>query len=183
MPTIKKRGKYVSKEPSVSKYLNVSKTPIVASLEAFERLSPFTALLGVNEYTNRVDVQGDFYAARMPGHNDNMEYFVFKKEKDGLRPATLKEFLESGALSHLLDDAKNFHNMVLGNDKIVDNVRVVCGDNVATFGGKEPLTLSPPSEDDRSWQKTYAGNIDRKIRKSFESLEKNRKPRVPLRDF
>ena len=49
MPTIKKKGKYVSKDPSVSKYFNVSKTPIVERLEAFERESPFTALLGINQ--------------------------------------------------------------------------------------------------------------------------------------
>ena len=183
MPTIK--PKYVSKEPSVSKYFNVSKTSIVKRLEAFELVSPFTVRsnLDVNPSCNRVPVPGDFYAARMPGNNDDMEYFVFKKEKDGFRSATLKEFLESGALSHLLDDAKNFHNMVLGNDKIVDNVRVVCDDKVATFGGKDALTLSPTSENDRSFQKAYADVIDRKIRKSLESLEKNKKPRVPLRDF
>lgn len=65
----------------------------------------------------------------------------------------------------MLDDAKNLHNKVFGNDKIVGAVKVVCDDNVAIFGGKEVLTFSLPSEDDRSTQKEYANNIGIKNRK------------------
>ena len=42
---------------------------------------------------------------------------------------------------------------------------ILIDDNVAIFGGKEVLTFSLPSEDDRSTQKEYANNISIKNRK------------------
>ena len=149
---------------------------LLLSLKEFERSSPFTAFLGINDSNNKVDVQGNFYLARMPGLSKNenslsnsdaksLKYFIFKKTRGKIRPVKFKEFINSGVLPHLLDDAKNLYNKVFGNDKIVGAVKVVCDDNVAIFGGKEVLTFSLPSEDDRSTQKEYANNISIKNRK------------------
>lgn len=176
--------------PTKSDYATASKD--------FEAES-FFSIDGSNsrECCNRVPTQGDFYAMRHPGYRyDNkgvaeVEYFLFKKEGAKLRPATFKEFKDSDVMKHLLADCDNFHKQVLENvldkNKFVTAMTVVCDDKVATFGGKAPLTVSFPSEHDRECQKAHADTIDKKIRKSLEksleSFEKNRKPRVPLRDF
>ena len=113
----------------------------------------------INVSYNTVPVPGDFYAIRKPGYSYNpdkgvatVEYFLFKKDGVGLRPAKLRELKRAAILKHLLTDCDNFHKQVLENvlDKKFDIVVKICGDKVLTFGDKEPVTVSLPSVSKRA---------------------------------
>ena len=103
---------------------------------------------------NRIPVPGDFYAIRKPGYSYDpdrgvatVEYFLFKKERTDLRPATLRQLKKAAVLKPLLADCEKFRKETLENvlDKKFDVAVKVCGDKVWTFGGKNPVTVSLPS--------------------------------------
>ena len=118
---------------------------------------------------NTVPVPGDFYAIRKPGYSYDsdrgvatVEYFLFKKDGAGLRPATLRQLKKVAVLKPLLADCDLFRKEVLENvlDKKFNIVVKVCGDKVLTFGDKEPATVSNPSEYEQVLQKAYVDQID-----------------------
>ena len=103
---------------------------------------------------NRIPVSGDFYAIRKPGYSYDpdkgvatVEYFLFKKDGNELRPATLRQLKKATILKPLLADCDLFHKEVLENvlDKKFDVAVKICGDKVLTFGGKDLVTVSKPS--------------------------------------
>ena len=103
----------------------------------------------------RVPVPGDFYAIRKPDYSYDpdrgiatVEYFLFKKEGTELRPATLRQLKKAAVLKPLLADCEKFRKEVLENvlDKKFDIAVKVCGDKVLTFGDKETVTVSLPSD-------------------------------------
>ena len=103
---------------------------------------------------NRVPVPGDFYAIRKPNYSYDpdkgvvtVEYFLFKKDGNELRPATLRELKKAVVLKPLLADCDLFRKKVLENvlDKKFDIAVKICGDKVLTFGDKESVTVSLPS--------------------------------------
>ena len=119
--------------------------------EDFERVDPNSLTTG--SY-NRVPMPGDFYAIRKPGYSYNpdrgvatVEYFLFKKDGNELRPATLRELKKAVVLKHLLADCEKFRKETLENvlDKKFDIAIKICGDKVLTFGGKDFVTVSKPS--------------------------------------
>ena len=125
--------------------------------EAFESSSPFSA--HSNPHTSisysTIPVPGDFYAIRKPGYSYDpdkgvatVEYFLFKKDGNELRPATLRELKRATVLKPLLADCDLFRKEVLENvlDKKFDIAVKICGDKVLTFGDKEPATVSLPSD-------------------------------------
>ena len=123
----------------------------------FERVdSNFTT----NVSWNTVPVPGDFLAIRKPGYSYDqdrdvatVEYFLFKKDGNELRPATLRELKRATVLKPLLADCEKFRKEVLENvlDKNKLSVAVkICGDKVLTFGDKEPATVSNPSDLERA---------------------------------
>ena len=130
--------------------------------EAFESSSPFSA--HSNPHTSisysTIPVPGDFYAIRKPGYSYNpdrdmatVEYFLFKKDGNELRPAKLRELKRAAVLKHVLADCDLFRKEVLENvlDKNKLSVAVkICGDKVLTFGDKEPATVSLPSDLERA---------------------------------
>ena len=104
---------------------------------------------------NTVPVPGDFLAIRKPGYSYDqdrdvatVEYFLFKKDGNELRPATLRELKRATVLKPLLADCDLFRKEVLENvlDKKFDIAVKICGDKVLTFGDKEPATVSLPSD-------------------------------------
>ena len=105
---------------------------------------------------NRIPVSGDFYAIRKPGYSYDpdkgvatVEYFLFKKDGNELRPATLRQLKKAAVLKPLLADCDLFRKEVLENvlDKNKLSVAVkICGDKVLTFGDNEPATVSNPSD-------------------------------------
>ena len=104
---------------------------------------------------NTVPVPGDFYAIRKPGYSYDqdrdvatVEYFLFKKDGTGLRPATLRQLKKATILKPLLADCEKFRKEMLENvlDKKFDIAVKICGDKVLTFGDKEPATVSLPSD-------------------------------------
>ena len=103
----------------------------------------------------RIPVSGDFLAIRKPGYSYDpdrgvatVEYFLFKKDGNELRPATLRELKRATVLKPLLADCDLFRKEVLENvlDKKFDIAVKICGDKVLTFGDKEPATVSLPSD-------------------------------------
>ena len=103
---------------------------------------------------NRVPVPGDFYAIRKPNYSYDpdkgvvtVEYFLFKKDGNELRPATLRQLKKAVVLKPLLADCDLFRKEVLENvlDKKFDIAVKICGDKVLTFGDKESVTVSLPS--------------------------------------
>ena len=101
-----------------------------------------------------VPVPGDFLAIRKPGYSYDpdkgvatVEYFLFKKDGNELRPATLRQLKKATILKPLLADCDLFHKEVLENvlDKKFDVAVKICGDKVLTFGGKDLVTVSKPS--------------------------------------
>ena len=103
----------------------------------------------------RVPVPGDFYAIRKPDYSYDpdrgiatVEYFLFKKEGTELRPATLRQLKKAAVLKPLLADCEKFRKETLENvlDKKFDIAVKVCGDKVLTFGDKETVTVSLPSD-------------------------------------
>ena len=119
--------------------------------EDFERVDPNSLTTG--SY-NRVPMPGDFYAIRKPGYSYNpdrgvatVEYFLFKKDGNELRPATLRELKKAVVLKPLLADCEKFRKETLENvlDKKFDIAIKICGDKVLTFGGKDFVTVSKPS--------------------------------------
>ena len=124
--------------------------------EDFERIDSNSAATG--SY-NRIPVPGDFLAIRKPDYSYDpdtgvatVEYFLFKKDGNELRPATLRELKKAAILKHLLADCDLFRKEVLENvlDKKFDIAVKVCGDKVLTFGDKEPVTVSHPSDLERA---------------------------------
>ena len=122
----------------------------------FERIDSNSAASGSS---NTIPVPGDFYAIRKPGYSYDpnrgvamVEYFLFKKDGNELRPATLRELKRAAILKHLLADCDLFRKEVLGNvlDKKFDIAVKVCGDKVLAFGDKEPVTVSFPSVSERA---------------------------------
>ena len=108
---------------------------------------------------NTVPVPGDFLAIRKPGYSYDqdrdvatVEYFLFKKDGNELRPATLRELKRATVLKPLLADCDLFRKEVLENvlDKKFDIAVKICGDKVLTFGDKEPATVSNPSDLERA---------------------------------
>ena len=104
---------------------------------------------------NRIPVRGDFYAIRKPGYSYDpdrgvatVEYFLFKKDGNDLRPATLRQLKKAAILKPLLADCEKFRKETLENvlDKKFDVAVKICGDKVLTFGDKEPATVSNPSD-------------------------------------
>ena len=102
----------------------------------------------------RIPVPGNFYAIRKPGYSYDpdkgvatVEYFLFKKDGNELRPATLRELKKAVVLKPLLADCDLFRKKVLENvlDKKFDIAVKICGDKVLTFGDKESVTVSLPS--------------------------------------
>ena len=103
----------------------------------------------------RVPVPGDFYAIRKPDYSYDpdrgiatVEYFLFKKEGTELRPATLRQLKKAAVLKPLLADCEKFRKETLENvlNKKFDIAVKVCGDKVLTFGDKETVTVSLPSD-------------------------------------
>ena len=108
---------------------------------------------------NSVPVPGDFYAIRRQDYSYNpdrgvatVEYFLFKKDGNELRPATLRQLKKAAILKPLLADCEKFRKETLENvlDKKFDVAVKVCGDKVLTFGDKEPVTVSDPSDLERA---------------------------------
>lgn len=108
---------------------------------------------------NKVPVPGDFYAIRKPGYNYNsdkgvatVEYFLFKKDGAGLRPAKLRELKKIAVVKHLLADCDKFRKETLENvlDKKLNIAVKICGDKVLTFGDKKPVTVLHPSDLERA---------------------------------
>ena len=104
---------------------------------------------------NRIPVPGDFLAIRKPDYSYDpdtgvatVEYFLFKKDGVGLRPAKLRQLKKAAVLKHLLADCDLFRKEVLENvlDKKCDVAVKICGDKVLTFGGKDSVTVSLPSD-------------------------------------
>ena len=102
-----------------------------------------------------VPVPGDFYAIRKPDYSYDpdrgiatVEYFLFKKEGTELRPATLRQLKKAAVLKPLLADCEKFRKETLENvlNKKFDIAVKVCGDKVLTFGDKETVTVSLPSD-------------------------------------
>ena len=117
----------------------------------FERIDSNFAASG--SY-NKVSVPGDFYAIRKPDYSYDpnksvvtVEYFLFKKDGNELRPATLRELKKAVVLKPLLADCEKFRKETLENvlDKKFDIAIKICGDKVLTFGGKDLVTVSKPS--------------------------------------
>ena len=103
----------------------------------------------------RVPVPGDFYAIRKPDYSYDpdrgiatVEYFLFKKEGTELRPATLRQLKKAAVLKPLLADCEKFRKETLENvlNKKFDIAVKFCGDKVLTFGDKETVTVSLPSD-------------------------------------
>ena len=108
---------------------------------------------------NTVPMPGDFYAIRKPDYSYDpdrgvatVEYFLFKKDGNELRPATLRQLKKAAILKPLLADCEKFRKETLENvlDKKFDVAVKVCGDKVLTFGDKEPVTVSDPSDLERA---------------------------------
>ena len=114
----------------------------------------------INVSYNTVPVPGDFYAIRKPGYSYDpdkgvatVEYFLFKKDGNELRPATLRQLKKAAVLKPLLADCEKFRKETLENvlDKNkLDIVIKLCGDKVLTFGDNEPVTVSLPSVSERA---------------------------------
>ena len=103
---------------------------------------------------NTVPMPGDFYAIRKPDYSYDpdrgvatVEYFLFKKDGNELRPATLRQLKKAVVLKPLLADCEKFRKETLENvlDKKFDIAIKICGDKVLTFGGKDFVTVSKPS--------------------------------------
>ena len=103
---------------------------------------------------NTIPVPGDFYAIRKPDYSYDpdrgvatVEYFLFKKDENELRPATLRQLKRAAILKPLLDDCEKFRKKTLENmlDKKFDVAIKICGEKVLTFGGKDLVTVSKPS--------------------------------------
>ena len=109
---------------------------------------------------NTIPVPGDFYAIRKPDYSYDpdrgvatVEYFLFKKDENELRPATLRQLKRAAILKPLLADCEKFRKKTLENvlDKNkLDIVIKLCGDKVLTFGDNEPVTVSLPSVSERA---------------------------------
>ena len=124
--------------------------------EDFEHVDPNSLTTG--SY-NTIPVPGDFYAIRKPGYSYDrdknvatVEYFLFKKDGNELRPATFRQLKKAAVLKPLLADCEKFRKEVLENvlDKKFNLVVKICGDKVLTFGDKEPATVSLPSDLERA---------------------------------
>ena len=124
--------------------------------EDFEHVDPNSLTTG--SY-NRIPVPGDFLAIRKPDYSYDpdtgvatVEYFLFKKDGNELRPATLRQLKKAAVLKPLLADCEKFRKKTLENmlDKKFDVVVKICGDKVLTFGDKEPVTVSLPSVSKRA---------------------------------
>ena len=124
--------------------------------EVFERIDSNST---ASASYNRIPVPGNFYAIRKPGYSYDpdkgvatVEYFLFKKDGNGLRPAKLRELKRAAVLKPLLADCDLFRKEVLENvlDKKFDIAVKICGDKVLTFGDKEPATGSNPSDLERA---------------------------------
>ena len=122
----------------------------------FERIDSNST---TNGSYNSVLVPGDFYAIRKQDYSYDpdrgvatVEYFLFKKDGNELRPATLRQLKKAAVLKHLLADCEKFRKETLENvlDKKFDVAVKVCGDKVLTFGDKEPVTVSDPSDLERA---------------------------------
>ena len=123
----------------------------------FERIDSNSA---TNVSCTRIPVPGNFLAIRKPDYSYDpdtgvatVEYFLFKKDENELRPATLKQLKKAAVLKHLLADCDKFRKEtlenVLGTNKF-DIVIKICGDKVLTFGDNEPVTVSLPSDLERA---------------------------------
>ena len=109
---------------------------------------------------NTIPVPGDFYAIRKPDYSYDpdrgvatVEYFLFKKDGNELRPATLRQLKKAAVLKPLLADCEKFRKETLENvlDKNkLDIVIKLCSDKVLTFGDNEPVTVSLPSVSERA---------------------------------
>ena len=125
--------------------------------EDFERVDSNSLTTG--SY-NTVPVPGDFLAIRRQDYSYDpdkgvatVEYFLFKKDRDGLRPAKLRELKKAVVLKQLLVDCEKFRKEVLENvldTNKFDIVIKICGDKVLTFGDNEPVTVSLPSDLERA---------------------------------
>ena len=118
----------------------------------FERIDSNSPTTG--SYST-VPVPGDFYAIRKPDYSYDpnrgvatVEYFLFKKEGTELRPATLRQLKRAAILKHLLADCDKFRKETLENvlDKKFDVAVKISGDKVLTFGGKDSVAVSLPSD-------------------------------------
>ena len=119
--------------------------------EVFECVDPSAA---TSRSYNRVPMPGDFLAIRKPDYSYDpdkgvatVEYFLFKKDGNELRPATLRQLKKAAVLKPLLADCEKFRKETLENvlDKKFDIAIKICGDKVLTFGGKDLVTVSKPS--------------------------------------
>ena len=124
--------------------------------EDFERIDSNSL---TTESYNRVPVPGDFLAIRKPDYSYDpdkgvatVEYFLFKKEGAGLRPAKLRELKRAAIVKQLLADCEKFRKEVLENvlDKKFNIAVKICGDKVLAFGDKESVTVSFPSDLERA---------------------------------
>lgn len=126
--------------------------------EAFECVDSNSTISVSN---NSVPVPGDFLTIRKSDYSYDpdrgvatVEYFLFKKDGNGLRPATVRQLKKVAILKHLLVDCEKFRKEVLENvlenkNKLSVTVKI-CGDKVLTFGDKEPATVSNPSDLERA---------------------------------
>ena len=114
---------------------------------------------------NKVPVPGDFLAIRRPDYSYDsdrgvatVEYFLFKKDGNELRPATLRQLKKAAVLKPLMADCDLFRKETLENvlDKKFNIAVKICGDKVLTFGDKEPVTVSNPSDFERAIIRQHA---------------------------
>ena len=119
--------------------------------EVFERIDSNST---ASASYNTIPVPGDFYAIRKPDYSYDpdrgvatVEYFLFKKDENELRPATLRQLKRAAILKPLLADCEKFRKKTLENvlDKKFDVAIKICGEKVLTFGGKDLVTVSKPS--------------------------------------
>ena len=179
----------------------------------FEMLSPFRYSLDppdpphspnsfhswTYESCNKVPELEGVYATRTSDSDGKdgkeMEYAVFKNAGKGfrdmeLRPMTIKELQDSGAITQFLDDFKNFHNKVLGNNKLSGVLKVICADKVLRvdcngkdLGDKSRLKISRLSARDRAVRKNCAAQILKKVDamlKRHDCVPREHKPKKNL---
>ena len=145
--------------PGISLFLRgaiIYKRKVVRMSKDFERIDSNST---ASASYNTIPVPGDFYAIRKPDYSYDpdrgvatVEYFLFKKDENELRPATLRQLKRAAILKPLLADCEKFRKKTLENvlDKKFDIVVKICGDKVLTFGDKESATVSNPSDLERA---------------------------------
>ena len=96
------------------------------------------SLFDIKSPTNSNSVNGQQYAAKMPGfsHYNNLEslkYHAYIKEGDKLRPMTMKEIKESETLQKILEDVKRFNETSSKWGRPIKRFQIVGADCTVTY--------------------------------------------------